>query len=66
MAFHFPLDKLAQDPYDVTTWHLLFLLPQLCFVLPLRGKATRHRETQILLKRFLTSDREILQEEFSL
>jgi hypothetical protein len=23
MAFRFPLDKLAQDPYDVATWHLL-------------------------------------------
>jgi hypothetical protein len=27
MAFCFPLDKLAQDPYDVATWHLFLLLP---------------------------------------
>ncbi len=27
MAFRFPFDKLAQDPYDVTIWHLFLLLP---------------------------------------
>ncbi len=47
MAFCCPLDKLTQDPYDVATWHLLFLLPQWCFILPLCGGAVGHRETQI-------------------
>ncbi len=46
VAFHFPLDKLAHDPYDVATWHLLLLLAQWCFVLPSHGKAIRHKETQ--------------------
>jgi hypothetical protein len=45
MAFHFPLDKLAQDLYDVVIWHLIFLLPQWCFVLPPHGGAIRHKET---------------------
>jgi len=39
VAIHFPLDKLAQYPYDVAAWHLLLLLPQWCFVLPPHGKA---------------------------
>ncbi len=55
MAFCFPLDKLAQGPYDVATWHLLLLLPQWCFVLPLHGKAIGHNEMQIQLKCFLAS-----------
>jgi hypothetical protein len=44
VAFSFPLDKLAQDPYDVVAWHLLLLLSQWCFVLTLYGKATWHKE----------------------
>jgi hypothetical protein len=44
VAFRFPVDKLTLDPYDVATWHLLFLLPQWCFTLPFRGGATWHRE----------------------
>jgi hypothetical protein len=47
VAFNFPLDKLAQDPYDVDAWHLLLLLSQWCFVLPLYGKATWHKEMRI-------------------
>jgi hypothetical protein len=45
MTFHFKLDKLAQDPYDVATQYLFLLVPQWCFVLPPHGKAMRHRET---------------------
>jgi hypothetical protein len=39
MAFCFPFDKSAQDPYDVTTWHLFLLLPEWCLVLPFRKRA---------------------------
>jgi hypothetical protein len=46
MVFHFPLDKLMQDPYDVAVWHLLFLLPKWYFILPLRGEAMGHKEMQ--------------------
>jgi len=53
MVFHFPLDKLVQDPYDVVVWHLFLLLPQWCLTLSPHGKAARHKETQIQLKRFL-------------
>jgi hypothetical protein len=66
MAFRFPLDKLMQDSYNVATWHLLLLLPQWCFVLPLCGAATRHREIWIQLKHFIVRDWENLQEEFFL
>ncbi len=66
MAFHFPLNKLAQDLYDVAFWHLIFLLPQWCLVLPPRGGAIRHRETQIGFKCFLMGEWENLQEEFFL
>jgi hypothetical protein len=45
--FHFPLNKLVQDPYDVVVWHLLLLLPQWCLDLPPYGEATCHRETRI-------------------
>jgi hypothetical protein len=51
-----------QDPYDVVAWHLLFLLPQWCLVLPLRGKTMGHREMQIQFKRFLIGDWENLQD----
>ncbi len=37
MAFRLPLDKLTHDLYNVVNWHLPFLLPQWCFVLPLHG-----------------------------
>jgi hypothetical protein len=47
VAFHFPLDKLTQDPYDVVIWHLLLLLPQWCFTLLTCGGVTWHKETQI-------------------
>ncbi len=47
MVFHFALDKLAQNPYDVVVWHLFFLLPQWGLTLPPRGETTGHRETQI-------------------
>jgi hypothetical protein len=56
VAIHFPLDKLAQYPYDVAAWHLLLLLPQWCFVLPPHGEAVGHREMQIQLKCFLAID----------
>jgi len=45
----------VQDPYNVTVLHLLFLLPQWCLTLPPCGGATRHKETWIRLKSFLTS-----------
>jgi hypothetical protein len=35
MAFHFPLDKLMQDPYDVIAWHLLLLYPNGVSLCPL-------------------------------
>jgi hypothetical protein len=54
VAFCFPLDKLAQDSYDVVTYHFaLFLLPQWCFILPLCGGAKRHKKMWVRLKRFL-------------
>ncbi len=53
MALCFPLNKLAHDPYDVTTWHLFFLLPKWCFILPLWRHATKHEETNIQLKCYL-------------
>jgi hypothetical protein len=56
VAFHFPLDKLTQDPYDVAAWHLFLLLFQWCFILPPHGGATGHREMQIQLKHFLVND----------
>jgi hypothetical protein len=31
----------------VVAWHLFLLLPQWCFVLPLHGEATRHKETWV-------------------
>jgi hypothetical protein len=55
-VFHFPLDKLAQHPYDVVAWYLLLLLPQWCFVLPPHGGAMGHNEMQIQLKCFLAID----------
>jgi hypothetical protein len=64
MAFCFPLDKLAQYPYDVVAWHLLLLLPQWCLVLPTQRGAIGHKEMMIRLKCFLTNDWENLQEEF--
>jgi len=60
MTFHFPLDKLAQDPYNVTTWHLFILLFQWCFALPPHGEAIGHKETQIQFKYFLIGDWENL------
>jgi hypothetical protein len=54
------------DPYNVVAYHLLFLLPQWCLALPLRGGATGHKEMWIQLKHFLASDWENLQEEFFL
>jgi hypothetical protein len=44
MAFCFPLNKLTQDLYDVTAWHLFFLLPQWCLALPPCGGAIGHKE----------------------
>jgi hypothetical protein len=44
MTFHFPLDKLAQEPYDVVAWHLLFLIPQRCLALFPRAEVTKHKE----------------------
>jgi hypothetical protein len=35
---------------------LFLLLPQLCLILHLRGKAMGHKETWIWLKRFLVGD----------
>ncbi len=64
MAFRFPLDKLTQDTYNVATWHLLFLLPQWCLVLPFHGGATRYKEMQIQLKHFLASDWENSRKDF--
>jgi hypothetical protein len=55
-VFHFPLDNLAHDPYNMVVWHLLLLLPQWCLILPLHGGATGHREMQIQLRHFLTCD----------
>jgi len=52
-VFHFPLDKLVQDPNDVAHGHLPFI-------------AFGDRETWIQLKHFLANDWENLQEEFSL
>jgi hypothetical protein len=66
MTFDFPLDKLAQDFYDVVAWHLLFLLPQWCFILPPCGGTTWHRETWIQFKHFLVGDSESLKEKFFL
>ncbi len=37
VAFHFPLNKLAQNRYDVACWHLFFMLPQWCLVLSPQG-----------------------------
>ncbi len=56
MASCFPLDKLAQDPYDVAAWHLLLLLSQWCPILPPRRRAIGHRETQIQFKHFIVDD----------
>jgi len=56
VAFRIPLDKLAQDPYNVATWHLFLLLLQWCFILPCYGEVTRHKEmdwTQMLFSRWL-------------
>ncbi len=61
MVFRFPLNKLAQDPYDVGVWHLLLLIPQWCFVLPPRGGEMGHREMQIRFKCFLACNYENLQ-----
>jgi hypothetical protein len=33
VTFHFPLDNLAQDLYDVVAWNLFILLFQWCFAL---------------------------------
>jgi hypothetical protein len=66
VAFHFSLNKLAQDLYDVVIWHLIFLLPQWCLVSPPRGGAIMHREMQIGFKRFLIGEWENLQEVFFL
>jgi hypothetical protein len=54
VAFCFPLDKLAQDSYDVAVYNLaFFLLPQWCFILPLCGGAKKHEEMWIQFKCFL-------------
>jgi hypothetical protein len=37
VPFHFPLNKLAQNRYDVACWHLFFMLPQWCLVLSPQG-----------------------------
>jgi hypothetical protein len=66
MAFFFPLNKLAHDPYDVATWHLFLLLTQWCFVLPPRGKAIGHKKTRIQFKHFLMNDLKDLHEGFFL
>jgi hypothetical protein len=66
MAFHFPLDKLMQDPYNVTIWHLLLFLPQWCLVLPPHDGVIGQKETRFQLKHFLTSNWENLQKEFFL
>jgi len=58
------IDKLTQDLYNVVAWHLLFMLPEWCLTLPLRGRVTKHKETWIWVKHFLTSDYENLQKEF--
>jgi hypothetical protein len=60
MVFHFPSDKLVQNLYNVVVWHLLFLLPQWCFTLPLHGEAMRHKEMWIQFKHFLVGDWEYL------
>jgi hypothetical protein len=60
MGFCFPLNKLAQDPYDVAIWHLLFLLPQWRLTLPPRGGAIGHTEMPIQFKHFLIGDHENL------
>jgi hypothetical protein len=44
VEFHFPLNKLTQDSYDVATWHLFILLFQWCLDLPPRDEAMGHRE----------------------
>ncbi len=62
----FPLNKLAQNSYDVVVQHLLFLLPQWCLILPPWSEAMRHKEMKIQLKHFLTNVWENLQKEFSL
>jgi hypothetical protein len=60
VAFHFPLDKLGQDLYNVATWHLHLMLPHWCFVLPPHAEAIGHNEMQIRFKHFLTNDWENL------
>ncbi len=60
MMFHFPLFKMAQNTYDVAIWHLLFILPQWCLVLPACGRATWHKEMWVQFKHFLASNQENL------
>jgi hypothetical protein len=66
MAFHFPLDKLMQDLYNVVVWYLFLLLPQWCLVLPPQDGVIGHKKTQFWLKHFLVSNWEKLQKEFFL
>jgi hypothetical protein len=50
----------------VAIWHLIFLLPQWCFVFLLCGGAIRNKEMLITFKCFLIGEWENLQEEFFL
>jgi hypothetical protein len=47
MAFHFPLDNLAQDLYDVVVWNLFILLLQWCLALVPWGGTIGYNEIQI-------------------
>jgi hypothetical protein len=56
VAFHFSLDKLTHEPYNVIAWNLFFLVPQWCLILPLHDGVTSHKEMQIQFKWFPISN----------
>lgn len=64
MTFPFPLDNLAQDPYDVVAWSLFILLFQWCLALAPSGGTIGYNEMRIQFNCFLMANLENLQEEF--
>jgi hypothetical protein len=50
----------------VAAWHLFFLLPQWCLILPLHGWEIGHKKMWIQFKHFLVGNQENLKKEFSL
>lgn len=63
LSFWLPFDRLAHDPFNVASWHLLLIFLQWCIFLPLHGGAIDHRDIRTCLWLYLRHNWEEIQME---